>query len=189
MVLKSKNILVILFSSVIIAIVLLSTLLGYSLYVEWKNDSRSVKYNNSMYILTAEMFKSDIVISNVVVRMGEHGPFRGQPIIEGDIKNNSPKPVNLLTVEVFFENPDGSVVYKDRLLPLGGSRFAHSTLFSGVEPGQEILLPGNSKVFRHIFRNCPPEVVQEIASKASFAKNESDDKMKIRYSITEMSVL
>jgi len=112
--LKSKNIMVIIFSSVIIAIVFLSTLVGYSLYVEWKNDSRAVQYNNSMYILTAEIFKSDIAVSNVTVRMGEHGPFRGQPIIEGDIKNNSPKPVNLLTMEVFFEKADGSVVYKDR---------------------------------------------------------------------------
>jgi len=174
---------------VIIAVVLLSTLLGYSLYVEWKNDSRAIKYNNSMYSLTAEIFKSDIIVSNVKVRMGKHGPFRGQPMIEGDIKNNSPKPVNLLTIEVIFEKADGSVVYKDHLLPLGGGQFAHSTLFSGIEPGQEVLLPGNSKNFRHIFRNCPPEVLQEIAEKTNFAKNGFIGKMKLRYSITEMSVL
>ena len=187
--LKSKNILVILFSSVIVAVVFLSTLLGYSLYVEWNNDSRAVEYANSMYILTAEIFKNEVIISNVTVRMGELGPFRDKPIIEGEIKNNSSKAINLLTLEVFFEKSDGSVVYKDRLLPLGRGQFAHSTLFSGVEPGHEVLLPSNSKIFRHIFRNCPPEVLHEIAKKTDFAKSTSTGNMKIRYLITEMSVI
>ena len=92
-----------------------------------------------------------------------------------------------MTIEVFFEDPDGRVIYKDKISPLDKGHFAHSTLFSGREPSYESLKPGGTKRFVHVLRNCPTKVVRLIREKSDFAKG-GEDSIKIRYSIIGMRV-
>ena len=99
---RSKHFLVIAFSSLIIGVVLASTVIGYSLYIEWKNTTFISRYKSSIAKLTAEMFKEDIAISNVNVRIAREGPFSGLPFIEGSLKNNSPKAITSILMEISF---------------------------------------------------------------------------------------
>ncbi|MGB2629683.1 MAG: hypothetical protein WBD24_03825 [Candidatus Omnitrophota bacterium] len=188
MLLRGKHFLVIFFSSLIILIVLISTIIGYILYVEWKNSNFIARYNRSISKLTAEMFRDEILISNVNIGIEKNGPFSGMPFIEGGLKNNSPKAITAILLELSFLDPAGAVTYKVWLHPVGDERFHTSTL-AGVEHTRNVLLPGDSIAFRHMLRNCPPEIVEQFSSKSKFAKSSSKDKVKLEYKITGMTVL
>ncbi|MFC1480328.1 hypothetical protein ACFL5Y_02635 [Candidatus Omnitrophota bacterium] len=189
MFLKKKHILVIVFSSIIIAVVFVSTLIGYSLYIQWKKDSFALRYRNSIYKLTAELFRKNVVMSNVRVKIGGKELFPGLPLLEGSFKNNSNKIVTSVLVEVYFLRPDGTVVYKDWVYPLGEQHFGSSTLFPGIKQTRNILLPGEGISFRHLLRNCPREVVEQVSARTKLAKNSSKDKIRMVYSIAGLSVL
>ncbi|MFQ5952940.1 MAG: hypothetical protein ACE5JK_06005 [Candidatus Omnitrophota bacterium] len=186
---RSKHFLVIAFSSLIIGVVLASTVIGYSLYIEWKNTTFISRYKSSIAKLTAEMFKEDIAISNINVRIAHEGPFSGLPFIEGSLKNNSPKTITSILMEISFLKPDGSVIYKGWFHPIGEEGFAHSASFSAVEYTSNVLLTGESVSFRHLLRNCPSEVVSQFSSKEEFAKTSAEDRIKMEYSITGVTVL
>ena len=188
MLIKGKHFLVIFFSSLIILIVLASTIIGYALYIEWKNSSFIARYNRSISKLTAEMLREEIGISNVNIGIERNGPFSGMPYIEGGLKNNSQKTIATILLEVSFLNPDGSVIYKVWLHPVGDERF-HSSTLAGIEHTRNVLLPGDSISFRHLLRHCPPEVVEQFSSKSSFAKSSSEDTIKLEYKITGVTVL
>ncbi|MGD2279542.1 MAG: hypothetical protein PVH45_05570, partial [Candidatus Omnitrophota bacterium] len=180
---------VIAFSSLIIGMVLVSTVIGSSLYIEWKNNSFVPRYRDSISKLTAEMFKNDVNISNVSVRIEEEGTFSGTPYMEASLKNNSQKTIASILIETSFVRPDGSVVYKDWLHPIDGERFTTTTLLRDIEHTRSVLLPGESISFRHLFMNCPPEVVSQLSSKTGFAKTGGKGGIKLEYTIAGLTVL
>ena len=186
---KSKHYIVIAFSSLIIGIVLVSTVIGSSLYIEWKNNSFVPRYRDSISKLTAEMFKKDLSISNVSVRIEEEGTFSGTPYMEASLKNNSQKTIANVLIETSFVKPDGSVVYKDWLHPIEGERFTKATSLRDVGHTRNVLLPGESVSFRHLFMNCPPEVVRQLSSKTGFAKTGEEGGIKLEYTIAGLTVL
>ncbi|MGB3241979.1 MAG: hypothetical protein WBB66_03915 [Candidatus Omnitrophota bacterium] len=186
---KSKHFLVVAFSSIIIGVVLVSTVIGYTLYIEWKNNSLALRYNNSISKITAEMFRKEIDVSNVKINVSREEPFSGTPLLEGSLKNNSEKTIISILMEVSFQKPNGLVVYKDWLHPIGKERFGSPAYLSGVEHTRNVLLPGESVSFRHLLRNCPPVVVSQFSSKAKFAKTRAEDKITLNYSITGVTVL
>jgi hypothetical protein len=189
MFIKRKHIAVIIFSSVIIAIVFMSTLVGYSLYIQWKKDTFALRYRNSIYKLTAELFRKDITISNVYIKMESDELSSGMPLMEGSLRNNSNKTITSIMIEVSFLAPDGTIVYDSWFDPLGGQHFGGPPLLSGAKQTSNILLPGEDISFRHLLRNCPPEVVAQLATKAEFAKSHPKDNVKLEYSIAGLSVL
>jgi hypothetical protein len=180
--------LVITVSSLIIGIVLASTVIGYSLYVEWKNNSFALRYKKSISKLTAEMLRKDIGISNVKVIIGKDKLFFGLPFMEGSLKNNTQKSVASIQMEVSFTKPNGSVIYKNLFHPIGEERFSGFTALTGVEHTRNILLPGESLSFRHLMRKCPPEVVSQFSSESDFARSDPGKKITINYSIIGMTV-
>jgi hypothetical protein len=186
---KSKHFLVISFSSIIIGLVLVSTVIVHTLYVEWKNNSFIQRYNSSISKLTAEMLRKDISIANVKVGLSKEGPFSGLPFVEGSLKNNSGKTITSLRLEMSFKRPDGSVVYKDWLHPIGEERFFGSSSFPDIEHTKNVLLPGENISFSHLLRNCSPEVVSQFSLKKGFAKTDTEDKVRLEYSITRMTAL
>ena|GEM_PF-710081 len=189
MFIKKKHIAVIIFSSIIIAVVFMSTLIGYSLYIQWKKDSFALRYRNRIYKLTAELFRKDIIISNVYVKMENDGPFSEMPVVEGSLKNNSNKTATSVMIEVSFLAPDGAVIYDSWFDPLGEQRFGSPPLLFGGRQTRNVLLAGKSMSFRHLLRNCPPDVVAQVSTTADFAKSYSKDKTKLVYSVTGLSVL
>ena len=182
---NNKHALVIIFSSIIIAAVMVSTLVGYHLYIEWREDRDSAAYNNAIYKLTADMFKKDVGLSNLRVAIGGKEMFTGMPIIEGSLKNNSSKIVTSIMLEVQFSRPDGSVVYREWFYPLGAVRPAPIR----AKRTKNVLMPGEGISFRHLLRNCPSEVASLISEKTGFAKGDREPRIKTEYSIVGMSVL
>ncbi len=186
---KKKHVLVIVFSSLIISVVFLSTLVGYSIYLQWKEDSFALRYRDAIYRLTAQIFRNNIAVGNVTVKIGEDRPFKGMPMMEGSLKNNSSKTVTSILIEVSFSRPDGTVVYKDSFYPLGAYKYTHPALLTGMENTRNVLLPGEGISFRHLMRNCPREVVSQLSTRSKFAKSGSEDKLRFEYSINGMRVL
>jgi len=186
---KRKSIVVIVFSSLIVAAVLFSTLLGYMLYVQWKEDSFVLKYHNSIYKLTAELFRENVSIANTKVRLEGAEPFPQMPVLEGSIKNSSDKTVISVLVEISFREPDGSVVYKDWFYPLGERSFSNPIMFSGVKRAENVILPGEGISFRHLLRNCPRELVPMLSSGSNFARNSAEGKIALVCEIKGLRVL
>ncbi|MFH1799127.1 MAG: hypothetical protein ABH844_07330 [Candidatus Omnitrophota bacterium] len=193
MFIKRKHLSVILFSSIVITVVFVCTLLGYMLYIQWKKDSYALNYSDSICKLTAELFEKDIVLSNVRVKVEEKESFPDVPFIEGSIKNNSNKVVTSILIEASFLKSDGTVVYKDWFCPLG-ERFARQNfgapvLFSSIRETINVLMPGESLPFRHVLKNCPREIISQFFSRMEFARNNSEGKIKLVYSISGIGVL
>jgi hypothetical protein len=186
---KKKHILVIIFSSLIISVVFLSTLAGYMLYIQWKKDVFAVNYRNSIYKLTAELFSKDVVLSNVNVKISDQEPFVGKPVFMGNIKNNSNKSVTSILLEVYIQEPNGNVVYRGWYYPLGERPYGNPSVFFGSHPTRNVLLPGEGISFKHPLLNCPKQLVAEISGKDKFAKRETRGGLTLTYSVEGMSVL
>ncbi|MEA3489076.1 MAG: hypothetical protein U9R44_01880 [Candidatus Omnitrophota bacterium] len=189
MFIKKKHILVIILSSIIITAVFVSTLIGYTLYIQWKKDSFELKYRNSIYKLTAELFRKDVFISNVNVKILNNMARPDVPVFEGTLKNNSNKIITSILLEVSFQGQDGTVAYKAWFHPLGEQYPGDFTLSPVKRQTRNILFPGKGLSFRHPLRNCPREIVTEVTAKSNFAKNDSKRSIKLVYSIEGLSVL
>lgn len=186
---KRKHAQVIIYSSMIIAICLITTLLGYSIYIQWKKDAFASKYRNSIYKLTAELFEDDVILANVDVKMPGDDVFPRVPLIEGKLKNNSGKTVTSILIELAFLAPDGRVLYKGWFHPLGERRFGSTVFMTSSGKTRNVLLPGEGVSFRYLLRNCPREVVSEISKKTEFAKKKSEDTIDLVCSIEGLRVL
>ncbi|MCK5450676.1 MAG: hypothetical protein KAI70_02780 [Candidatus Omnitrophica bacterium] len=175
MFIKRKHRTVILFSSAIIVAVFLSTIIGYSLYIQLKKDSFSSSYRNSIYEMTAELFKNDIEIVNIGIKIGRGNILSEIPFVEGTLKNNSEKTIRSMLLEVSFTRPSGEVIYKDRVYPLWSGTLVSRDI--DIKEG-EILLPGESISFQNVLKNCPRELVEEFLTQTKFAKGNMEEKMK-----------
>lgn len=175
---KKKQRVLVLFSTLIVTVVILSTLLGYSLYVEWKEDSFASGYRHMIYKLTGDIFRETINISNIRVEPGPRRPRSagGSPIpmVCGDIKNSSMKTIASLRFEVSFSREDGTVVYRDWFYPLGEKDLPVSPFFSGAAREGEPLPAGERKTFKYVMKNCPAEVSDSIFADSAFAKGEGE---------------
>lgn len=178
----------VIFSSAIIGVVMISTIVGYGIYVQWKEDIHTVRYRDLIYKLTAEIFRKDIEIAGVKAEF-EHGDLVSAiPVLEGKIKNNSSKTITSLTVELIISRPDGYVLYKNWYYPLGEVALSESPFFSGRKRGEETLRQGDILTFRFPLKNCPAEVLPELSNKDFFAKKGSSPKVKIDLHIVGASV-
>jgi len=188
MFLKKKHILVIILSSAIITGVLVSTLAVYSLYMQWKEDSFALRYRNSIYKLTAEIFRDDVIISSLSVKIENDKIFGKSPVLEGTIKNSSNKTLTSILMEISYIRPDGTVAYKGWMHPLGEKHFGDFTMPQAARQARHVLVPGETVHFRQVLRNCPRDIVRQISSKSNFAKNQSVKKAEFEYSMVGLSV-
>ncbi len=186
---KKKHMIVILFSSLIVAVVFVSTLVMYSLYIQWKKDTFASRYRNSIYKLTAELFRKDIVISSVSMKIVDEGTFSGMPMVEGTVRNGTNKSITSLTLGMVFTEPDGAVLYRDWVYPLGEKGLSTPALQQGRGETVSVLLPGESMSFRHLLRNSPAEVTSWVSSNSKFAKSVSEDRIRLVFSVEGISVL
>ncbi|MDP8299519.1 MAG: hypothetical protein P9L88_06430 [Candidatus Tantalella remota] len=185
---KKKHILVILFSSLIVTVVFISTLGMYSIYMQWKKDTFASRYRNSIYKLTADIFRKEVIISGISMKIVDKGVFSGMSLVEGDLRNGTNKSVTSLTLEMVFTKPDGTVLYRDWVYPLGEKGLASPALLSDRDKTVNILLPGESMSFRHFLRNCPAEVTSWIASNSKFARSVLEDSIELVFTVEGMSV-
>ncbi|MFH1836798.1 MAG: hypothetical protein ABH862_01610 [Candidatus Omnitrophota bacterium] len=189
MFIKKKHMSVVIFSSVIISVVFIVTLAGYHIYIQWKQDTLASKYRNSIYKLTAELFKNDVLLSNVSFRSAEKEGAPALPLLEGNLKNNSEKKITSISVEIALVDPEGVVVYRELVNPLEGGFLGFSVNPSVRVYPEKILLPGEDMTFCHFDKNCPREVTEKMSTKTKFAKDGSGGELKLVFSIAGMSVL
>ncbi|MDD4957162.1 MAG: hypothetical protein PHH49_03275 [Candidatus Omnitrophica bacterium] len=187
MFIKKKNVFVAIFSSGIIALVFISTLAGYLLYGQWRKDSLASKYRFSIYSLTADIFRNEVVISNIRVKLeGDHADV---PILEWAVKNNSGKTIVSILLEVGFVKDDGTVVYKAWLKPLDeAGAVLHDKLYDDLGAGKGIA-PGETLSFRQPLRNCPEGMIERIASRDSFARNEFAENIELKYTLKGLKLI
>lgn len=189
MAIKKKHWLLITLSSSIVAVVILCTLFGYGIYMQWKNDLYAVRYRDSIYRITADIFRHQIEISGVRTVYEENGRSLKVPYVEGKIRNNSPKTLVSMMIGLSFSSPSGVVLYRDWFFPFGGERLPDSPFFSAMKHAKKSLPPGESMSFRYQLKNCPEEVVEDIARNRSFAKESGGKKeIKLELSISGLSV-
>ena len=189
MVFKRKHLTVEIFSAAIIVLVMVSTLIGYSVYVQWKEDTAAVDYSNSMYKLTAEIFRKYVEIHNIRTIIREDDHQLRTAVLEGKVKNNSSKTITSIMIELSFSRPDGCVVYRDWFYPLGEGSFPGSPFFSAVKRARKVLEPGESLSFKYLLRNCPPEVISRIFADSEFAKTGPEQEVELDLSVAGISIL
>lgn len=184
---KKKHFPVIIFSSVIVTVVFLSTLAGYIGYTQYKKDVITSNYRNSIYELTADIFRGDISVYNVVLKKSEgKPPF---PVFEGVIKNNSVKTFSSILLEISFVDPEGRVLYKEWFHPIGEKHFDSPFFFPASSRVGDNLPPGETVSFAHGMRNCPPEILDRVSMKRGFARADASKDVDFVHSIEGMKVL
>ncbi|MFH1305289.1 MAG: hypothetical protein ABIH74_02665 [Candidatus Omnitrophota bacterium] len=189
MFIKRKHIAVVVFSSLVVVIVFASTLIGYTLYIQWKKDSFTGKYHVSIGRLTAELFRKNIVLSNVNVKEApgdEH--FPAVPLLEGTLKNSSGKTITSVLLEVSFLAPDGTVEYYGQFYPVGGKPPLLGVTLFEKKHEEDVLLSGQSLSFSHFLKNCPRRVIRQLSSGTNFARGSSKNTLKMVCSVVEVSV-
>ena len=188
MFIKKKHLIVTTVSSVIILVVLFSTLIGYTLYIQWKKDSLALKYRNSIYKLTADLFSGDILLSNVKVSM-EGQASSMVPVVRGSIRNNTEKTITSIQIEFSLERPDGTVLYKDWFHPLGEQPFRGPVLLPKKGSAGNALKSGEEMNFRHILRNCPRRLVSRLSRLGELARSSPEKDIAFTYKITGVGVI
>ncbi|MBD3379266.1 MAG: hypothetical protein GF408_02270 [Candidatus Omnitrophica bacterium] len=183
MLFKRKYISVVIFSCLIIAVVFISTIAGYSLYIQWKEDSLALAYRKSIFEITGQIFRDRILISNVRARIPSSGPMAGLPMLEGEIKNTTDKTISSVLLEVSFVKKNGKVLYKDRVYPLDENDGRQHAYISGTKTTGALLKPQGYLEFRHLMRNCPQEVLDHLSVKENFARSAGEDRIVLEYKI------
>jgi hypothetical protein len=184
---KKKHFPVILFSSSIVIVVFLSTLFGYSLYTQFKKDAFTAGYWDSIYAISADIFREDIVLTNTNVKTDESG--EEAPVVTGTIRNNSERQITNVLIEFSFSEQDGRVLYKEWVRPLAGQSFDGVRFFTDPVSGEEVISPGGSFNFRHVMRNCPKNVIRRIPTKRGFGRKDGSRKIEFKSSVGALKIL
>lgn len=182
MIIKKKSILVIVLSSTVVAVVLVITLFGFYIYLNLKEENNNDAYISDIRQLNAKLYSKCILISSVVIKIGEEGAFKNEPVVEGQIKNTSNKKLVSLKLKLSLLDKDGRVLYMDAFYPL-----RHKSYFGVIsEETGNFLAPSDSVSFKHILRNCPNDIEIYLKMKKQFAKEKKKETINIEYKIEEL---
>ncbi|MBD3296963.1 MAG: hypothetical protein GF392_06295 [Candidatus Omnitrophica bacterium] len=184
---KKKHIQVIVFSSLIISIVIITTLAAQLFYVQWKKDTSASAYRNSIYDLTARIFRDDLVVRDAGISVKNPQGDQRIPVFEGSIENRTGKTITSILMEVSFLREEGSVAYKGWFRPVGEGMYGSSALLHGGATGK-VLLPGEMISFREKLPNCPREIISGFAEGAGAARYDGEE-FELSFEIKGMSVI
>src|SRR3989338_3057044 len=163
---KKKSVIVALVSSLVIALVLILTLVGYLAYIEFKGEEFKRYYSELLDKAKARVYSKYIDITKLDVRIENTGTLKGRPIIEGVVTNKGDKQVAYLVIKVNFLDKDNAVIYEVLLRPqepaLGGAPITHVAIPYLYTPPKAILKPNEQLAFKKIITNCPTEIFVEL---------------------------
>lgn len=166
MLIKKKSVIVALVSSLVIALVLILTLVGYFVYLEFKGEEFKRYYSELLLKAKARVYSKYIDIAKLDVRIESTGPLKGKPIIEGVVTNRGAKQVSYLVIKVDFLDKDNAVIYEALLRPqepaLEGGSITHLSIPYLYTPPKAILKPNEQITFKKIITNCPTEIFVEL---------------------------
>ena len=163
---KRKSLVVALISSFVIALVLITTLAGYFIYLEYKAEEFRRNYQESLGRVKAGVYSKYITIDKLDARIENSGALKGRPVIEGVVINRSAKDVLNLAIRVGFADKDNAIIYETEFHPqepsLGSSSGDYVSIpYLRVEPGYT-LKAGETFTFKKIISSCPTEIFIEL---------------------------
>ena len=168
MIIKRKSLIVGLVSSVVIALALIMTLVGYSIYLEFKSGEFDRVYHELLERAKARVYSRHLDIFGLDARIENIGALKGKPIIEGAITNKGSKEIINLVLKLSFLDKDSASIYEFTARPqepaLGGPAYKHvstSRLSSYAHP-IDSLKPGQTLKFKTIITSCPTEIFVEL---------------------------
>lgn len=174
MIIKKKSLIVALVSSFVIASVLVWTLIGYVIYLEFKDEESRRMYNGILEKLNAKIYSKYIEVSKLNVAISSTGPLRGNPMIGGIIKNNGARAIRDLLIKVKFLDQDNAVIYEVLFHPqepsLGSSGLAQVTIPYLSASSRVTIVPNDTLPFKKILTNCPKEILASLKKAPGFAK-------------------
>ncbi len=174
MLIKKKSLIVALVSSFVISAVLVSTFIGYVIYIEIKGEEFKRSYEVLLQRANAKVYSKYLDASKLEARIEIAGALKGKAVIEGVIKNKGQKNITDLLVKVNFLDRDGAVIYEVTLHPqepsLGSSGLTQVTIPYLSVHTKIILKPDETLPFKRILFNCPKEIRGELKKEMGFAK-------------------
>ena len=161
MIIKRKSMIVGLVSSVVIALVLIMTLIGYFIYLEFKSREFDRVYQELLEKTKAKVYSRHLDIFGLDARIENTGALKGKPIIEGAITNKGSRKIINLVIKLSFLDRDSASIYELTAHPqepaLGSAVFTHVMISAS-----DLLKPGETLKFKKIIANCPTEIFVEL---------------------------
>ncbi len=174
MIIKKKSLIVALVSSVVIAAVLVPTLIGYVVYIEFKGKEARMIYQDLLQKMNARTYSKYIEISNLDAKVEPSGVLKGKPVIEGVVKNKGTRDMSGLIVKVNFLDNDGAIIYDAIIRPqepsLGSSGLTQIAIPYLSSSPKSVLKSGKELPFKRILSNCPDEIIIELQAGRGSAK-------------------
>jgi hypothetical protein len=163
---KRKSLIVALVSSAVIALVMVITLVGYFVYLEYKGKEFARHYQEMLQKAKARVYSGYISIGKLDARIENTGALKGKPIIEGVIKNTGTRDVSDLAIDVSFIDKDGAVIYQTWFHPQEPSIPAQQVPYFGIpylkQSPRTTLKAGEEVVFKRVMYGCPTEIFIEL---------------------------
>lgn len=168
MLIKRKSLIVGLVSSIIIALVLIMTLVGYFIYLELKSREFGRVYQELLERAKAKVYSKHLEIFGLDARIENTGALKGKPIIEGAITNKGTREIANLVIKLSFLDKDSASIYELVAQPqepaLNSTAFVRTSMpriYSYSHPISS-LKPGQTLKFKKIIANCPTEIFVEL---------------------------
>lgn len=166
MLIKKKNLIVALVSSIVIALVLILTLVGYYIYLEFKGEEFRRYYQELLGKAKARVYSKYIEIEKLDARIENTGALKGKPIVEGVVINKGARDIFNLAVIVSFLDKDNAVIYEAELRPqepsLGGPALPNINIPYLYSSPKTTLKQGERFAFKKILSGCPTEIFLEL---------------------------
>jgi hypothetical protein len=185
--LKKKSVIVALISGLIVSIVLILTLVGYSAYLELKNEESRISYVYALDKINGRIYGKYIEISGLTAKIERSGALRDKAIIEGTVKNSGQREISELITKIKFLDTDGAVIYEavsDLLEPALGTGTVGSIKIPYLSNNPHIKVKiGGSLPFKKILTNPPAEIYSCLRDDGGLSKNRGRWSGKFDYEI------
>lgn len=195
MLIKRKSLIVGLVSSIVIALVLIMTLVGYFIYIELKSREFGRVYQELLEKAKAKVYSRRLDIFGLDARIENTGALKGKPIIEGAITNKGSREVVNLVIKLSFLDKDSASIYEIIAHPqepsLGSTVFTRVPIprLYGYSHPVNSLKPGQTLKFKKIITNCPTEVFVELREGEKPTKSFGRWSGKLNSEVTSLDLL
>jgi len=163
---KKKSLVVALISSFVISLVLVMTLIGYAVYLELKDEELKQSYNIMLEKVNARVYSKYIEIARLSAAIEPSGALKGQPVVEGILRNRGYRDILDIILRVKFLDQDGAIMYEVIFHPqepaLGSSILTQVAIPYLSEASKTQIRPEGSLPFKRILAGCPPEILSGL---------------------------
>lgn len=163
---KKKNIYVIIVSLLISLLVIVSSFLGFIVYLQWHQLELSAKQNEILERLDTISYIKEIEVAKIDLSVS----FKNILMLDGKVKNNGKREVDSMTLKINFLDRLNQPVYSYLIYPLEPFRapsfLKEIYLAQFVSLGRISIEPGKTAAFKDILWRCPAKLVKMQRRKA-----------------------